>query len=177
MNDAERAVQQINDQFKKHANAIQALDAYQQKLVSAIDDHAMRINHLASQQRSGLQEQTQYNNIVMTVGYAGFFGLWSLVKEFQPGWQSTFSTAAICMALSLMVFVLWEVIIMGARTVAGADPRDFAPDGTWLRKRCNQIIRHHARAWPYQYIWSLSFGVAAYLCLVVVLLAELAQAI
>lgn len=173
LNEADWLLKQINDRFTEHKRAIEALASDQERIRLAVNDHAARFNQQAAVQRSGLQELSQYNNIVMTVGYAGFFGLWSLVKELQPEWPSSFAMAALCMAISLMVFVLWEVGTMGARTVCHSSPTDFVGADHWLRRGSQSLLHWLDKAWPIQYLAAVAAGLAGYLCLVVVLIAQL----
>ena len=54
-----------------------------------------------------------YTNVVLAAGYAGFFGIWSFVKDdLSPG---TMFISAFLITISLGLFVLWEVIGMYAR--------------------------------------------------------------
>jgi len=52
-------------------------------------------------------KSTAYTNVIIAVGYAGFFGLWSLTKPSLPNALATI--AASLMSMSLAIFVLFEV--------------------------------------------------------------------
>ena len=51
-----------------------------------------------------------YTNLMMVGGYAGFFGLWQLTKDFLSKPQALW--AALLMLISLVSFILFEVIKM-----------------------------------------------------------------
>jgi hypothetical protein len=51
-----------------------------------------------------------YTNIIILGGYASFFGLWSLTKSYLP--PGLARLAALLMLLSVLTFVLFEVIKM-----------------------------------------------------------------
>jgi len=60
------------------------------------------------------ERSVAYANLVLAVGYAGYFGLWSLAKEFvAPGWARA---SLFAMAVSLALFVLFEIAKMAAIT-------------------------------------------------------------
>lgn len=59
--------------------------------------------------------QSAYNAVIIGVGYAGFFALWNLVKGGdRPG---LYAFAGLMIALSLMLYVGWEVGQMIYRTL------------------------------------------------------------
>lgn len=51
-----------------------------------------------------------YTNLMLAGGYAGFFGLWQLTKEFIAKDQALW--AALLMLVSIVTFILFEVIKM-----------------------------------------------------------------
>jgi hypothetical protein len=58
------------------------------------------------------QAQT-YTNVVLAAGYAGYFGVWSFVRN-DLG-RATMFASALLITISLGAFVLWEVIGMYMR--------------------------------------------------------------
>ncbi|MCZ4315128.1 hypothetical protein O4H66_17110 [Comamonadaceae bacterium G21597-S1] len=48
-----------------------------------------------------------YNNAVLNVGYAGFFALWFVTKDFS--WPRLHAVALICITVSLICYIGWEV--------------------------------------------------------------------
>ena len=55
-----------------------------------------------------------YTTVILAVGYAGFFGIWSFVKEDLT--RGTMFFSALLITLSLGFFILWELIGMFMRT-------------------------------------------------------------
>lgn len=49
-----------------------------------------------------------YNNIVVSLGYAGFFGIWIWSRELIHPWDAKLT--ALLLGLSLFMFVLWNVV-------------------------------------------------------------------
>lgn len=72
-----------------------------------------------------------YTNIIMAVGYAGFFTVWSHMKVYMAALDMRVS--ALCMLTSVTVFVIWEVAKMiltagsfhGIQNVLKAPPSEF----------------------------------------------------
>ena len=53
------------------------------------------------------QQGQAYNNAVITIGYAGFFGIWAFTKEYLP--ENAVIQIAIAMGASILLFVLYTV--------------------------------------------------------------------
>ena len=51
-----------------------------------------------------------YVNIIMAIGYAGFFAVWSNMKVYMSAFDMRLS--ALCMLTSVVIFVMWEVAKM-----------------------------------------------------------------
>lgn len=49
-----------------------------------------------------------YNNIVVSIGYAGFISLWIWAREITHPWDAAFT--ALLLGTSLFFFVLWNVV-------------------------------------------------------------------
>ncbi len=72
-----------------------------------------------------------YTNLIIVAGYAGFFAVWSSMKDNLSPVEMFLS--ALCITLSLTVFISWEVFGMIARTknlkgllrVLDAPPNEF----------------------------------------------------
>ena len=60
-----------------------------------------------------------YTNLIVIGGYAGFFGLWSLTKQYLTATQARW--AALLMLVSVCIFVFFEVYKMVATTKALLD--------------------------------------------------------
>lgn len=57
-----------------------------------------------------LSRQQHYANTITLIGYGGFFALWASVAETMPSWL--FATCGLLITISLIVFVLWEILRM-----------------------------------------------------------------
>src|SRR5690349_18012418 len=55
-----------------------------------------------------LDKAIAYNNAMMAIGYAGFFGLWTGTKGYLTKQQALW--AALLMLISLAVFVSFEIV-------------------------------------------------------------------
>ncbi|MBA2658961.1 MAG: hypothetical protein H0U72_05295 [Nitrosospira sp.] len=72
-----------------------------------------------------------YVNIIMAVGYAGFFAVWSNMKVYMSTFDMRIS--ALCMLTSIILFAMWEVTKMiitshklhGMQEVINASPAEF----------------------------------------------------
>ncbi len=53
---------------------------------------------------------TNYTNLIMVAGYAGFFAFWSTLAGKIPAWL--FSTCGLLITISLTLFIGWELIKM-----------------------------------------------------------------
>lgn len=113
-----------------------------------------------------------YTNLITALGYAGFFGLWSLTKPYlterQALWTASF------MLVSLAVFVLFEVYkaaVTGvatqrrAKVLFDADPE---PDIETLVSRFQDLelentkdVLRVSRIWPFAWGTAVIFGFAA----------------
>ncbi len=78
---------------KKQEDVAQAIIDSQIKIISALYDKA-----------------TAYTNLIIIGGYAGFFGLWSLTKDYLSKEQVLWT--ALFMAISLVSFVFFEIYKM-----------------------------------------------------------------
>ncbi len=51
-----------------------------------------------------------YNSIILVIGYAGFFGLWTLIKDYITDWQALW--AAFLISISLVALIFFETYKM-----------------------------------------------------------------
>ena len=59
--------------------------------------------------QSTLFDKSQnYNNIVVTLGYAGFFAIWNYVNDLLVEFDK--ALIALCLGVSLLVFILWTLL-------------------------------------------------------------------
>lgn len=87
--------------------------AREKEVVEAIIDAQIRILSAA------YEKAIAYTNLIVLAGYASFFGLWQLTKADITKSQSMW--AALCILLSALVFVIFEVTKMyvSSRTLLG----------------------------------------------------------
>lgn len=74
------------------------------------DEHDKRIETMIKVMSALYDKSAAYTNIIMAAGYAGFFAVWSNMKEYMS--PTEMRVSALCMLVSLLVFVLWEVTKM-----------------------------------------------------------------
>ena len=99
-----------------------------------------------------------YTNMVLGLGYAGFFGLWALTKEYLTNGQVLWS--ALLMAISLLTFILFEVYksfyisqsLLGLER-AVSDPQNFR------QKILQWQSESHTKTIRFGKIWSSIFWV------------------
>ena len=151
-------------------------DLVEQRLRAGEKNSETVFNHLKTQetamQRQRFMEAAQapgenldralaYNNVVLTVGYAGFFALWSIVKEME--WPRTHAVAGLLIAFSLVFFVGWEVLRMylQANYLRGkiqdreAGKFDNLRDGEIRKDPTGWLMM----VWPYVFYITVGFGV------------------
>jgi hypothetical protein len=101
----------------------ESLQKYTAKTDARFEEHARILNRLRNleaevmldkqlqvqrEMTDKLQAHTMsYTNIVLGLGYAGFFAMWSVVDKYIPPWAHALS--GMLMSLSLAVFIGWEV--------------------------------------------------------------------
>lgn len=118
-----------------------------------------------------MTQATNYTNLVMLAGYAGFFGLWSSLVGRLPDWL--YAVSGLLALLSLFLFVSWEIIKMVwgslhmrrtndmiTKPVRGAKPLDLFIAASSLHG-----VRVH-KVWLWFLIPTVAFGIAAALLLV-----------
>ena len=118
---------------------------------------------IQSFQTESLQKTQAYNNVVVSLGYAGMFAIWQFVAEDMPPRDN--ALVAVLFGLSLLGFVLWILItsIGGQlRAVAAVkelmDPHTSNHTKLALMKRHEDNVRSkHARV---LITWQLLFGFA-----------------
>ena len=114
---------------------------------------------------------TNYTNLVMVAGYAGFFGLWATLVGRLPDWL--YALCGLLALLSLLLFVSWEIIKMVwgslhmrrtndmiTKPVRGTKPLDLVIAASALHSVRVQKI------WLWFLIPTVVFGIAAALLLI-----------
>lgn len=91
-------------------DSIAAEMSYEERLHDTLDQRLMA-------NQSFLFDKAQtYTNFVVTLGYAGFFAIWSLIKNQMNAWDM--KLVAVLLGISLMVFIVWTLINMTSSTNA-----------------------------------------------------------
>jgi hypothetical protein len=77
---------------------------------AAREDHEKRNAAVLKIMSSLYDKSAAYTNIIMAAGYVGFFTVWSNMKVYMSAFDMRIS--ALCMLISIMFFVMWEVTKM-----------------------------------------------------------------
>ena len=93
-----------------------------------------------------------YTNMVLGLGYAGFFGLWALTKEYLTNGQVLWS--ALLIAISLFTFILFEVYksfylsqsLLGLQK-AVSDPPNFRQKMLQWQSESNEKVITYGKIW------------------------------
>lgn len=112
-----------------------------------------------------------YTNVLLAAGYAGLFGLWSILKDSVSS-QATV-ICGLLISLSLAIFLLWELVGMFARHQTLAEMNKLFSSGDEF----DSLAQNHAvrmrnfnitllRIWPY-FLWpTIIFGFGAFFVLI-----------
>lgn len=160
-------------------NVLTQRDAFMNKVAKRVDEQGAALRWLTDEyqgkhmsQRDHFESSTKYNAIVLGVGYAGFFGLWSMVSHQGHEYPKLHALAALLIAASLTLFVLWEVYSMFINTVTLSRPRSLSPEPRrWLRgvHFCYDGLE---KAWMPTFVVTLVTGLAGIGCLSWILIAN-----
>lgn len=163
---------------KKIIDAIKANSVGLKELDKVVNQHAQIINSMRRQvdshdstYTSAIESTTRYNSIVVGIGYAGFFGLWSMIRDHTPQSPMLHALAALLVSISLIVFVFWEVATTWARTVKVAYQRPATLSQTKTWRLANWIQEREMRVWPWQFGLALLTGLLG-MCLLVASIAR-----
>src|SRR5260370_22328805 len=66
------------------------------------------IKELREIQSKFFDHATNYTKLVLSLGYGGFFAAWSITRQYLPPRRIVWS--ALCMTVSLLLFILFEVL-------------------------------------------------------------------
>lgn len=171
-----RVQEQLRQAFEKR-------DAHMQTVEKRLKQHENALKWLADEhlgkhmsQRDYFESATKYNSIVLGVGYAGFFGLWSMVRDQAFQYPRFHALAALLIGVSLALFVLWEVYCMFLNTVATTHPRSRTSESKrWLQ--CVYFCRDRIeRVWIPVFLFTLLSGIGGLSCLGWILVSDLLRA-
>lgn len=107
-----RVVQHFNGTLEKHRAAVNqhaaAINRLNKDMGEVLrDKHA---DHFKGIVRAQLAESQRYGSVIVGVGFAGYFGLWSLVKSELPA--APHALSGLLIAISLCFYVGWEIYRM-----------------------------------------------------------------
>lgn len=151
----DEAMRQIDKVFKQHQAQIERLGAQVAKLQYYED-----LNRYKEALRENVRGSIAYTNVVVGLGYAGYFALWKLVEtSLSP---RDHALAGLWMAMSLAAFILFEVAVMIRRSWTVHDLQvalDEAGSANDTQVAVDRIIkqaeRFAARIWPYALVASI----------------------
>lgn len=108
---------------------------------------------------------SRYSSVVLGIGYAGFFGLWSLLSEASHHFPKLHAVAALSMGISLMVFVLWEVFNMITSVIAlQARSNRIGPD-SWFARKMTSWHDATPKLWKWQIVPAVLSALVGAACL------------
>lgn len=131
-----------------------------EKIVKELSERALREDHEKRRLEvlkilSHLYDKAAtYVNIIMAIGYAGFFAVWSNMKVYMSAFDMRIS--ALCMVASVVLFVMWEVIKMiitssslhKLQDVINASPDNFSAKLATQQKEAAIIDVQVMKWWP-----------------------------
>jgi hypothetical protein len=86
----------------------------------AADEMAEKVQQFRSAIKEQIETQhdtaAKYMTVIATVGYAGYFALWTLSKDVLTHWQTSLS--GFLGLISLSTFIVWEIFAMITRSKA-----------------------------------------------------------
>lgn len=135
--------------------------AVQGQIWKSIEERALE--NSVSVQAALFDKASSYTNVVTTLGYAGFFSVWSLVSGELTRTEN--ALVGFCLGISLLIFVLWTLIMtalitMNFRKYAIIDSSEFSTFDETLdahktaEEKINRANLRMQRYWPFQFILS-----------------------
>jgi len=127
-------------------------------------------------------KSSSYNNVVLTLGYAGFFSIWSIVNESLNPVQNAW--VGVLLGSSLFVFVVWTLLnsVFLTFTVRGR-AKLFEQEFESRQEQIEVFSQGHAdtarasnfsmKLWPFVFIFTAGTGMAAGGFLTIILFTQL----
>ena len=172
--DTSRYLRAVEDRFRRIENA-------HNQLVKSLQDDALRVEgrqrmeHYQKQRdvvRDAHERGQAYTNVILTVGYAGFFGLWAITKDYQ--WPRLQALALVFIAISMCCFVGWEILQAAIRSALPDEPEHLtvneSPKKHWYTR--SNIVK----VWAWFFVPAVATGLLAAALLMTVLIARAIQA-
>lgn len=86
------------------------LDFHEARIFYEEQLHDKLEHRIMANQSASYDKSQNYINFIITLGYAGFFAIWNLVKGFMHPWDM--KLVAILLGTSLFIFIIWTLISM-----------------------------------------------------------------
>ncbi len=119
---------------------------------------------LVALQSQLFDKAANYNNIVLTFGYAGFFAIWTFVKDAMHPWDM--QLIAMLLGISLLVFISWtlKVALWNVKNNLKLS-KVYQDEYEDLEQKLDAILRQEQeiakRAIKLQRLWGIAFTVSA----------------
>lgn len=135
-----------------------------------------------SVQAALFDKASTYNNVVLTLGYAGFFAIWSMVSAHLEKTENAFIGASL--GLSLLLFICWTLLnsflftlnIRHYALIAGTEFDTYEDELEAHKKaedKVNRAVLRLQRFWPLVFALTVITGLAPGLVLLVELLYQI----
>lgn len=102
--------EQVTNAVNSMAKEIDEIKRFQQDC--ECDKNIAMMMQMAEKQ---MTQATNYTNLILVAGYAGYFAFWSTLVSKLPSWL--YALTGLLALLSLLLFISWEVIKMTWGTV------------------------------------------------------------
>ena len=107
--EVEHFIDLIEDDYEVN-NRYKALERINYPNSDVVGDYSKMIDHYIRATSAAHDKHVAYTQLVVTAGYAAFFGLWAITKDNLD--LFTQGVSALCLAISALSFVFFEVIKM-----------------------------------------------------------------
>lgn len=133
--------------------------------------------------QSGLfDKSSSYNTVIMSLGYAGFFAIWSSINLNISTTQN--AIIGFLLGSSLLIFIIWTMIVSAAITIMirrravtlnkEYDSRQDLIDAHMeVDKNTDKISNRLQRYWPFAFIFSVITGLSAGIYLLALLTEQM----
>jgi len=136
------------------------------------DDIAQKIIEDQKQMLSTMYDRSHtYNSIILVIGYAGFFGLWTLVRDYISSGQALWGALLISISLIAliffetykMIFSSWLILTWQKELieVKPNQPYDFIERWNVFKAKLNTANLWHIRVWVVQLCITIPTALAA----------------
>ena len=150
-----RSERAAKEQAKKHEQAERAA-AIGQSMAAAAEARYSRANQIAEKYET---EYRHYANLIILLGYGGFFALWSSLAGKMP--RTSFGVAGLLMGISLLIFLLFEITRIGIGSWAMNRAQRINLDEYQVLGYLSSQVNKIDRWWLFAFIPSLLLGLCS----------------